>query len=135
MPIGNRALARTFDDDLDWVGGLRLALERYQCRLIERREGLGGNPVGGHTALTESFVAAPNSFHPNPGPVADADGGAAGGHRGAVVQAVQPPQRGEPPDLVASARDLEGFDVEGRELFGLVGGDPFDSFGEVGLDH
>jgi hypothetical protein len=51
------------------------------------------------------------------------------------VQAAQPPQRGEPPDLVASARDLEGVDVEGRELFGFVGGDPFDSFGEVGVDH
>ena len=46
--------------------------------------------------------------------------GAAGGGCGAVVQAAQPLQRGEPPDLVAAVRHLEGVDVERREDLALV---------------
>ena len=31
------------------------------------------------------------------------------------MQAAQPPQRGEPPDLVPAVRDLERVDVKGSE--------------------
>ena len=36
------------------------------------------------------------------------------------MQAAQPPQRDEPPDLVATAGNLERVDVERREPLSLV---------------
>ena len=77
-------------------------------------------PIGGHTALTESLVAAAHGFHLHARLLADGDLGAAGGARRAVVQAAQALQRGESPDLVAAVRNLERVNVKGREQLSLI---------------
>ena len=40
-------------------------------RVVERRERLRGNAVGGHTALTEPLVAAAHRFHGDAGLLRD----------------------------------------------------------------
>ncbi len=56
---------------------------------------------------------------------------ASGGRRGPVVQATQPLERGEPPQLVTTAGHLEGVDVERGEQLALVLDDPFGGLGQI----
>ena len=79
----------------------------------------------------ESGVAALHGFHGHPGGVAHGDGGGAGRRRGAVVQAAQPAQRGEPPRLITAARHLERIDVERGERGALVEDGALDRFGQI----
>ena len=128
MPVGDRTLARPGDVDVDRLSGLNVSPDGDQRRGVERRKCLGRNPIGGNATLTQPLVAAAHGLHLHAGLFADGDLGVAGGTRRAVVQAAQPPQRGEPPDLVAAVRDLEGVDVKGSEQLplidsGVVGGD------------
>ena len=112
MPVGHRALPRSGDGDVDLVRGLGVLVDCDDRRGVERRKRLSGNPVGGHPALPESLVAAAHLLDRHTGAFGDLDTGAAGGWGGAVVQAAQSTQRGEPPELVTAVRHLEGVDVE-----------------------
>ena len=100
-------------------------------RATERRKRLGGNAVGGDAALAESLVAAAHGLHRHAGSLGDLDARVARRGGGAVVQAAQPLQRGEPPQLVTAAGHLEGVDVERGEQLTLVLDDPFGGFGQV----
>ena len=71
------------------------------------------------TALAEPLVAAAHGLDRDTGRSLTSICAAAGGRRGTVVQAAQPLQRGEPPDLVAAVRHLEGVDVERGEQLAL----------------
>jgi hypothetical protein len=112
VAVGRGPLAGTGYRDVDRIGDLGVLGDGHDRRAVERRKRLGGNPVGGHTALTEPLVATAHVLDGDPGAFGDLDAGGAGRGRRAVVQAAQPAQRGEPPDLVAAVRHLEGVDVE-----------------------
>ncbi|CKR55198.1 Uncharacterised protein [Mycobacterium tuberculosis] len=126
VPIGHRALPRPGHGDAYRLDDLGVALDGDQSRGVERRKRLGGNAVGGYAALAQSWIAAAHGLGVYARPLADRDRGATGGPRGAVVQATQPPQRGEPPDLVAAVRNLERVHVKGGEQLALVVCDPLD---------
>ena len=51
------------------------------------------------------------------------------------MQAAQPLQRGEAPQLVAAAGHLEGVDVERAEQLTLVLDDPFCGIGQIRTGH
>ena len=112
VPVGRRALTGPGDRDLDRLADLGVLVDGDDRRAVERRKRLGGNPVGGHPALAEPLVAAAHGLDRHAGAFGHVDVRAAGGRGGAVVQAAQPLQRGEPPDLVTSVRHLEGVDIE-----------------------
>ncbi len=65
VPVGHRTRTGSGDRDLDRLGDLRVAGDGDDRRRVERREGLCGNPVSGHAALTESLVAATHGLHPH----------------------------------------------------------------------
>lgn len=124
VPVGRVALAGTGDGDLDGLVHLHVATDGDHRRVAERRKCLCGDTIGGNAALAEALVAALDGLDRHAGALTDLDQRAARrlavGARGAVVQAAQPPQRREPPDLVATVRDLEGVDVERGEDLALV---------------
>ena len=62
----------------------------------------------------------------DPGLLGHRDGRVRGPRGGAVVKTAQPLQWGESPEFVTTAGNLEGRDVEARELLTLVGTDGLD---------
>jgi hypothetical protein len=115
--------------DADRLGEDRLLGDGDHAGLLERRVGLGGDAVHGGARPADPRVVAADGLD------GDALGGLdvhlhalAGGGRGAVVQAAQPLQRGEPPLLLAAVRDREVRHVEGGRRAhargdGRLGGD------------
>ena len=89
MPVGRRTLAGAGDHDLDRLADLGVLVDGDDRRAVERRERLGGNPVGRHPALAEPLVAAAHGLHRHAGPFGHVDVRAAGRGGGAVVQAAQ----------------------------------------------
>ena len=83
---------------------------------------MSGNPIRRHSALAESGVAAGDVLHRHAGLLGHRDPGLAGGRGGAVVQSAKPLERGEPPQFVTTAEDLECGHVEGTELLAFVDG-------------
>lgn len=81
-----------------------------------------GNAVGGHATVAKPFVPTSHGFGGDAGAFRDLDAGGAGGRCGPVVQTAEPPERCEPPDLVATAGHLERVDVERGEDLALIGG-------------
>ena len=122
VAVGDRAFARSGDGDLDRLGDLRCraptvtmvaSLNDENACAATRSAGTPPWPSRSSPRRTVSTVT--------PGCSETLIARAAGGRRGAVVQAAQPLERGEPPELVAAAGHLEGVDVEGGEQLALVG--------------
>ena len=112
---------------LDRLGDLGVAPDGDQRRGVERRKRLGRNTVGGTPPWPSRSSPRRTVSTVHAGRSLTVIFGAAGGSCRAVVQAAQPLERGEPPDLVAAVRNLEGVHVEGGEQLSLVVCDPFDA--------
>jgi len=120
MPVCHHSFAGTGDGDVDRLGDLPVPPNGDQRRRVEGRKRLCCNAITRNTALAQPPVAAAHGLGLHPGLFADTDPRSTRGRRGAVVQSAQPPQRGEPPELVAAVRNLEGVHVERREQLPLV---------------
>jgi hypothetical protein len=120
MAVRRRPLAGPGDHDVDRLPDLDVLADGDDRGAVERRKRLGRNPVGGHPALAEPFVAAAHGFHRHTWALTHVDARLAGRGSRAVMQAAQPPQRSEAPELVAAVRHLEGVDIERREQLALV---------------
>ena len=120
MSVSRRALTGAGDRDLDRLPNLGVLADGDDRRAVERRERLGGNPVG---------------WAPRPGRAARRRGARFPPSRRGVRSrrcvrcrwhGAEPScrprsrrKRGEPPDLVAAVRHLEGVDIERREDLAL----------------
>ena len=79
MAVGGRALAGAGDGDLDGLGDSVSRADGDDGRVVERREGLRRNAIGGHAALAEPLVAAADGLDRHAGSARRPDAGAAGG--------------------------------------------------------
>ena len=119
MPVGRRALTGPGDRDLDRLAEraslstvtIVALLNDENAWAATRSAGTPPWPSRSSPRRTVSTVT--------PGRSVTSMSRAAGGRGGAVVQAAQPAQRGEPPDLVTAVRHLEGVDIERREDLAL----------------
>ena len=112
VSVGRFALARPGDRDLDWLLARHVLRDGDDRGVVERGECLRGNAISRHTGLAETVVSALHCFDGDARTLRNLDGGAAGCLRGPVMQAAQPLERCEPPDLVTPVRHLEGVDIE-----------------------
>ena len=90
-----------------------------RCRL-EARIRLRCNAISGNAGFAQTCVVTADGLDGDVASAVDLDGDLSVGDGAAVVQSPEATQRGEPPDLVTSAGNLESIDVERGELLTLV---------------